>query len=184
MAMNMIFSQRMNEMSFRVPTQPLDVAAAGPGRFFRLTTPTAEDMLGGGWDHSRALLVAQRGFVRSVRSSKRSLLNVNNATAPFYRFGLSSKLIDDFIGKSPNWPRPDFSDFLKGLRVRTTHLMGSNNQTEKIYTISCVARPVGGNQNGKPTPERIFFNLDGTTTSVGAYYAQGLAALSYHHHFC
>jgi hypothetical protein len=59
--MNMIFSQRMNEMSFRVSKQPLHVATTGPGKFFRLTRRTHRDLLGGGSNHSRALLLTQTG---------------------------------------------------------------------------------------------------------------------------
>lgn len=177
--MNMIFSQRMNERSFRVPTQQLRVAAAGADKFFQLPAPNNEDLLGGGRDHSRALLVAHRGFVRNIRSSTRLLLNVNNATGVFYRPGLLSKLIDDFIGQSQQWPRFDLSAFLRGLRVSTKHLMSSNGRPEKIYTVSCVARPATPNHNQRPTPARIFFNLSGVKTSGGTFYAQSLTVLSY-----
>jgi Argonaute linker 1 domain len=174
--MNIIFSQRMNERSFRVPNQPLQVAAANSAKFFQLTTPTAQDLLGGGLDHSGALLVAQRGFLHSTQCPGRLLLNINNATGTFYRAGSLTDLIGNFIGGSNTWPRLDLSSFLKGLRVRTNHLMGSNGRPEKIYTISRVAVPRSPNQNQRPIPARIFFNLNGTNTSVGTYYAQGLVA--------
>lgn len=183
--MNMIFSQRMNEMSFRTTTIMPQVASSGLDKFFRLPVqnlpgPNVGYLLGGGYDHSKALLIAHSGFVRRTRSSRRLLLNVNNATGVFYRPGALSKLIDDFVGSSQSWPRFDLSAFLKGLRVRTNHLSNSNQRPEKIYTISCVARPAIPNQSQRPTPARIFSNLNGTITSVGAYYARGLPLLSYH----
>ena len=176
--MDMIFSQRPNEMSFGLPTQLPRVGAAGPNRFFQLTTPTPTDLLGGWSSHSRALLVAQMGFVRHTRSSARLLLNISTTTGAFYRPGHLSMLIDNFTGPSSNWPRSDLSNFLKGLRVRTKHLMTSNHRPEKIYTISRVARPLHPHQNQQPTPARIFFNFNGVSTSVGTYYAQSLTLLS------
>jgi hypothetical protein len=170
-AMNMIFSQRMNEMSFCVPMQQLDVAAAGWNKFFRLANAK---LLGGGDKHTQALLVAHSGFVRNALSSQRLLLSFNNATGAFYRPGTLSTLIDNFIVDPECSPRSDLSTFLKGLRARTKHLMTSNCQPEKIYTISCVPCPnrAGTNANQRPTPRRVCFDLDGTNMSVGAYFEQ------------
>lgn len=177
--MDMIFSQRPNEKSFGLPTQLPRVGVAGPNRFFQLTTPSPTDFLGGGNNHSQALLVAQMGFVRHTRSSARLLLNISTTTGAFYRPGPLRTLIDNFIGRSNNWPRTDLSNFLKGLRVRTKHLMASNHRPEKIYTISRVAPPLPPFQNQRPTPARIFFNFNGINTSVGTYYAQSVTLLSF-----
>lgn len=173
--MNMIFSQRMNEMSFRTPSQDLQVAAVASDKFFMITPPPPPALLGGGRNHLRATLVAHSGFVRSARCPDRLLLNVNNATGTFYPEGPLSRLIDNYLGSADRWPRFDLSAFLKGLRVKTTHLRASNNRPEKIYTISCIARPEPPDNNRRPTPARIFFNLNGNLTSVGTYYQQSLA---------
>jgi N-terminal domain of argonaute len=168
--MNMIFSQKMNEISFRTPGRDLQVAAVSSDKFFGLIPPPLPQLLGGGQDHARALIVAHSGIVRSACCPDRLLLNINNATGAFYREGPLDRLIDNYLGRSDRWPRFDLSTFLKGLKVKTTHL-----KVSKIYTISRVALSAGPNHNQRPTPARISFNLNGNMTTVGAYYDQGLA---------
>jgi hypothetical protein len=62
--------------------------------------------------------------------------------------------------------------------------MVSNGRPEKIYTISCVTLPAASHQNQRPTPARIFFNLDGSNIKVGANYRHRPAPLYLGVAFC
>jgi hypothetical protein len=62
--------------------------------------------------------------------------------------------------------------------------MVSNGRPEKIYTVSCVALPATSHQTQRPTPARIFFNLDGSNIRVGGYYRHRLAPLYLGIAFC
>ena len=107
--------QALNVAMSRKPSGSSGVTVLpGTNRFF----PTGAVLgdLGGG-------LVALRGYYTSVRTATlRLLVNVNSVTATFYRSGSLLDLMQDFRSSCQGpWQLP-LHNFLKGVRVETTHL--------------------------------------------------------------
>ena len=173
LALNLLFSRRPAKCAIRNPDAEPTMACLGAHKSFDLVGKA--DNLGGG-------LQAHQGMRRSVLASHAPLLlNVNTTTGAFYCKGPLSDVIeatDHF--SSARWDH--LGAFLKGCRVRTTHLKKKHQNKagflEKIYSVKGLAKPKAPNERLAPAAKLIKFKWskhpDGEQDiSVYDYYRTG-----------
>jgi hypothetical protein len=143
--------QALDMVIAQFPNESPGVQFVGQNRHFRLGQDNSSP-LGGG-------LNAVRGFFHSVRpSTGRLLLNLNVSAAAFYQAGPLHKLAALFDPKNRYYTDParavQLDNFLRNLRVRTTHQRDGNRPITKVKTILALAKY--GDVAG--TPDNIKFN--------------------------
>ena len=125
--------QALNIVMARHANASRDVVPVAGSKFFPL--------LGGANQHDlRGGLIALRGYYTSVRTSTlRVILNVNVCTAAFYQPGSLLDLLRHY--RKQNNPKPDLpmhmvENFVKRLRVETSHIRDENNKpVRKVKTV-------------------------------------------------
>jgi hypothetical protein len=138
--LNVLISHRPNQCSINSANHNLiaDVACIGQHKFYRIDYDTSlRNKDTPPWKLPSEGLEAIPGYFRSIRvaSEGRIMLNINTATSAFYPSGLLSKVISGTpFGKSRRYLR--LQRYLKGMRVRTTHLRNRGEPNEMTWTIS------------------------------------------------
>ncbi len=146
--------QALNIAMSRKPSGSPNIAVSpGTNRFF----PTGAVLgdLGGG-------LVALRGYYASVRTATlRLLLNVNSVTATFYRAGSLLDLMRDFRTSCQGPWQFLLHNFLKGVRVETTHLKTAKGvyKTKVLAGLARIPHPAASAQE-------VSFHWDETNSNV------------------
>ena len=106
------------------------------------------------FDLGRGLIALRGYYANAIGATSRALLNVNISHGAFYksRFVGSgrSSLVDLMWARCPDTDYEDLHHFLRGLRVRTTHLSEEHKAYGKIRTICGLAMDGDGAKLANP----------------------------------
>ncbi len=157
------FVQALNIAVQRKPGDTRGIATIPKStKFFPLGAEGFLGNLGGG-------LVALGGYYTSVRTSTlRLLLNVNSVTSAFYQEGPLLDLMRTYRDsyKGPLDPNRALGKFLKGVRVRVSHLKSADG-SEKVKTIFGLSTdPLGTTVN----KIKFFWDKEGEMVTVQDYF--------------
>lgn len=163
--MQMQIIQTLNILLGHYPQADPTTATISSNKHFYFGANCVEFDLGGG-------LSALRGYFRSIRpGTGRILINVNICHAPFVQRGSLVDLISAFAGAYGRNPW-ELQNFLKKLRVETTHLPAKMNKAgqkvPRVKTIGSLASSTDGAALFRPPrvskfaagPKDVHFWLD------------------------
>ena len=144
------FAPVVNAMNIIIAAHPNRVTGGGimvgRNKFFHPSDTMQAVPLGGG-------IEAWRGFYSSVRPSwKQLVINVNVCTAAFYTPGNLAERLMEFINTCPSM-RP--AAFVRGVRVRTTHL-GYKKTIKTLAKVSSRQHRFAADGLGEVTVEEYF----------------------------
>ena len=156
--------QVLNIIMAQKPSNDPSIASfTRSNKFFPLSAYLGD--LGGG-------IGAFRGYYSSARTATgRLLLNVNSVTSAFYHDVSLNDLIRAYMQGDQEGRR--INGFLKGLRVKVSHLPKDKKRPRKIRTVSAVSYQQGSEPPVFDNPMTVKFEKGGKFITVKEHFAKG-----------